>query len=162
MGNPRIRPLLFQKRALSSLHKGSFSGLGGLTPDQLSFQAVAEEFARNEFAPHADKWDEEKIFPKEALRKAAELGFAGIYVSEESGGTGLSRVDASIVFEALASACTSTTAYLTIHNMVCFMIDAFGNQEQKQKWLPNLINMQVTISFQKQTLPKMFSMFSVL
>ena len=97
--------------------------------------------------PFAKDWDNQKTFPYETLLKAAELGLGGVYVSEESGGTGLSRVDGSIVFEELAAGCTSTTAYLTIHNMCCWMIDKFGTIEQKEKFLPKLISMEHCSSY---------------
>lgn len=108
---------------------------------------MAREFSEKEFFPNAAKWDREKIFPIESLRKAAELGFGGVYVSEEFGGTGLSRLDASIIFEQLSMGCVSTTAYLTIHNMCCWMIDAFGTREQKEKYLPDLCSMQKFASY---------------
>lgn len=108
------------KRAFSSSVLG---GNFGLTEDQLEFKSLAESFAAEEFAPHAAAWDEKKIFPEEALRKAASLGFAGLFVKEDVGGTGLGRLDGTVIFEALAGGCTSTTAYLTIHNSMIFSGD---------------------------------------
>lgn len=118
-----------------------------LTNEQMEMQQVAREFAKNEMFPNAAEWDEKKIFPVETLRKAAELGFAGVYVSEEFGGTGLSRLDASIIFEQLSHGCTSTTAYITIHNMCAWMIDRFGTKEQREKYLPDLCTMQKFASY---------------
>ena len=93
-----------------------------LSEDQRAFQQTARDFAAGELAPHAAKWDAEAIFPTDVIAKAGELGFCGLYTPEEVGGLGLSRLDATIVFEELARGCTSTTAYLTIHNMVRWMI----------------------------------------
>ena len=109
-----------------------------LNEDQLAFQDAARKFAEKELAPYASEWDARKIFPKEAIVKAGELGFCGIYTSEAAGGLGLSRSDAVIIFEELAAACPSTTAYITIHNMVAWMIDAFGNNEIRTEWCPKL------------------------
>lgn len=119
----------------------------GLTEDQLQYLAVAEDLAENVFAPNAAKWDAEKIFPEDALRQTADLGFAGMFVKEDVGGSNLSRLDGSIIFEALASGCTSTTAYLTIHNMCCWMVDTFGSEEQRHKWLPDMISMDHFASY---------------
>ena len=102
-----------------------------LTEDQRAFQETARAFAAERLAPHAAAWDAERHFPAAELREAAALGFAGLYVAEEHGGTGLSRLDAALVFEELAAACPSTTAFLTIHNMVAWMIDRFGNDAQR-------------------------------
>ena len=88
------------------------------------------------------KWDQEQIFPIETLRKAAALGFGAVYTRPDHGGTGLSRLEASIVFEALAQGCVSTTAYITIHNMVTWMIDKFGNETQRSKWVPLMASME--------------------
>ncbi|KAK2193156.1 hypothetical protein NP493_14g02037 [Ridgeia piscesae] len=92
-------------------------------------------------------WDEQEIFPEEALQHAAKLGFAGIYCSEEYGGTGLKRIDASIIFEALAEGCVSTTAYLTIHNMCAWMVDEFGSETLREKWIPELVSMNKFASY---------------
>ena len=112
-----------------------------LTEDQRAFQAVAQDFAAQEMAPHAAEWDRDCTFPVECLRKAAALGFGGIYLKEDVGGSGLSRLDAAIIFEELAAGCTSTAAYISIHNMACWMIDAFGDDDQRRKWLPQLASM---------------------
>ena len=118
-----------------------------LNTEQAAFQAMARDFAANEFAPHAALWDRDKVFPVDALRKAAALGFGGIYVAEDVGGSGLARLDAALIFEALASACASTSAYLSIHNMANWMVDAFGNDAQRQKWLPGLSTMELLASY---------------
>ncbi|KAM6960544.1 isobutyryl-CoA dehydrogenase, mitochondrial [Aplochiton taeniatus] len=105
----------------------------GLTDEQKEFQKVAFDFATNEMAPHMTEWDEKEIFPVETMRKAAQLGFGGIYVNPDVGGSGLSRLDTSVIFEALSTGCVSTTAYISIHNMCTWMIDTFGNTEQREK-----------------------------
>lgn len=91
-------------------------------------QQTAYNFAKSEIDPFADNWDEKKHFPMDMFKKAAELGFGGIYTSEEYGGCGLGRLEASLIFEALATACAPSSAYISIHNMCCWMIDAFGNE----------------------------------
>ena len=112
-----------------------------LSEDQSAFQAAARDFAQGSLLPHAAEWDEHKIFPVEALREAAALGFAGIYVGEDVGGSGLTRLDAALIFEELAAADPSTAAYLSIHNMACWMIDRFGSGEQRGRFLPQLMTM---------------------
>ncbi len=109
--------------------------------EQRAIAELARDFAREELAPAADLWDRDHIFPVETLRKAAALGFAGIYVSEEVGGSGLGRLEAALVFEELARGCPSTAAYLSIHNMVAWMIDAHGDREQRRNFLPDLCSM---------------------
>ena len=118
-----------------------------LTQEQQSFKDVARQFAEQHFLPSAQQWDMQEIFPVEQMRQAAELGFAGMFVSPDYGGCSLSRLDAAIIFEALATGCVTTTAYLTIHNMVAGMIDKFGSDEQKQRWLPKLVTMQWLSSY---------------
>jgi alkylation response protein AidB-like acyl-CoA dehydrogenase len=118
-----------------------------LTEDQRAFAATARLFAREDMAPNARDWDEDEIFPVEALRKAAALGFGGIYVKEDVGGSGLSRLDATLIFEELAQGCTSTAAYISIHNMAAWMIDAYGGQAQRQKFLPKLCTMEHFASY---------------
>lgn len=118
-----------------------------LTEDQVAFQDAARSFAQNEMLPHAATWDAEHIFPEDALRKAAELGFAGIYVRDDVGGSGLTRLDAAVIFEELAAACPSTAAYISIHNMASWMIDRFGNDEQRHKFLPKLCSMEHFASY---------------
>jgi alkylation response protein AidB-like acyl-CoA dehydrogenase len=118
-----------------------------LSEEQRAFQDMARGFAEEQLAPHAAEWDEQCHFPVAALREAAKLGFAGIYISEEHGGAGLSRLDAAIVFEELAAGCTSTAAYISIHNMVAWMIDAFASAEQRARWLPDLMTMERFASY---------------
>ena len=112
-----------------------------LSEDQRAFQETARQFAQDEWLPHAPGWDEREEFPEEALRKAAALGFAGIYVGEKFGGSGLTRLDATIIFEELATACVSTSAYLSIHNMAAWMIDRFGSEATRARLLPDLMSM---------------------
>jgi alkylation response protein AidB-like acyl-CoA dehydrogenase len=118
-----------------------------LSDEQRAFQETARAFAREEWLPLAPGWDECQEFPVEALRRAAALGFAGIYVGEKFGGSGLGRIDAAIIFEELAAACVSTAAYLSIHNMASWMIDRFGNGDQRARFLPDLVNMQHLASY---------------
>jgi alkylation response protein AidB-like acyl-CoA dehydrogenase len=118
-----------------------------LSDEQRAFQDTAREFARDEWLPYAPGWDEREEFPEEALRKAAALGFAGIYVGDQFGGSGLSRLDATIIFEELATACVSTAAYLSIHNMAAWMIDRFGNEAQHARFLPKLMSMEHFASY---------------
>jgi len=118
-----------------------------LSEDQRAIQDAARAFAEAELAPRSAAWDEEKHFPVEVLRKAAELGFAGIYIGEDVGGSGLSRLDASIVFEALSYGDISTAAYLTIHNMASWMIDRFGADELRKRFLPRLTTMELIASY---------------
>ena len=118
-----------------------------LTEEQRAFQATARQFARDAMMPHARDWDEGEIFPVEALRQAAALGFGGIYVKEDVGGSALSRLDAALIFEELAQGCTSTAAYISIHNMAAWMIDAFGGAEQRKRFLPKLCNMEHFASY---------------
>src|SRR6187551_3041395 len=112
-----------------------------LTDDQLQIQEMARKFTADAITPHAAEWDEKHIFPRDTVKSAAELGFGAIYVSEESGGIGLGRPEAALIFEALAYGCPSTSAFISIHNMVCWMIDRFGSAEVKQKYLPSMITM---------------------
>jgi hypothetical protein len=118
-----------------------------LSDDQRAFRDAARSFAANEMAPHAAKWDEEKIFPEDALRQAAALGFAGITIRDDVGGAGLTRLDAAIVFEELAAGCTSTAAYISIHTMAAWMIDRFGDDAQRRRFLPPLMSMQHFASY---------------
>jgi alkylation response protein AidB-like acyl-CoA dehydrogenase len=118
-----------------------------LSDDQRAFQATARQFARDEMMPFARDWDEGEVFPVETLRKAAALGFGGIYVKDDVGGSGLSRLDATLIFEELAQGCTSTAAYISIHNMAAWMIDAFGNVAQRKRFLPKLCTMEHFASY---------------
>jgi alkylation response protein AidB-like acyl-CoA dehydrogenase len=118
-----------------------------LTEDQRAFQATARTFARDEMMPKAKDWDENEVFPIAELRKAAALGFGGIYVKDDVGGSALSRLDATIIFEELAQGCTSTAAYISIHNMAAWMIDAFGGEAQRRRFLPKLCSMEHFASY---------------
>jgi hypothetical protein len=118
-----------------------------LSEEQRAFAETARAFAREEWLPQAPGWDERGELPVAALRGAAELGFAGIYVGDEFGGSGLGRVDATIIFEELAAACVSTAAYLSIHNMAAWMIDRFGTHEQRARFLPKLTTMDHFASY---------------
>jgi alkylation response protein AidB-like acyl-CoA dehydrogenase len=118
-----------------------------LTEDQRAVENAARRFAREKLAPHAAEWDEKEIFPVETLREAAALGFAGIYVKSDVGGSEMSRLDAAIIFEVLSAGCTSTAAYISIHNMASWMIDRFGNDEQRKRLLPNLATMEKIASY---------------
>jgi alkylation response protein AidB-like acyl-CoA dehydrogenase len=118
-----------------------------LTDDQRAIEDAARAFAAAELAPHSARWDEEKHFPVDVLRKAAELGFAGLYVAEDVGGSALSRLDASIVFEQLSYGDVSTAAFISIHNMASWMIDRFGADELRRKYLPGLTSMELIASY---------------
>ena len=118
-----------------------------LTEEQRAIQDLARQFATTELAPHAGRWDEEEFFPVETLRKAAELGFAAIYTRAEHGGSGLGRLEAALIFEELAAGCVSTAAFLSIHNMVTWVIDRFGNDAQRRHYLPKLVRMEWLASY---------------
>jgi alkylation response protein AidB-like acyl-CoA dehydrogenase len=118
-----------------------------LTEEQRAFQATARAFARDAMMPHARAWDEGEVFPVDCMRAAAALGFGGIYVREDIGGSALSRLDAAIIFEELAQGCTSTAAYMSIHNMATWMIDAFGSDEVRARLLPKLCTMEHFASY---------------
>lgn len=118
-----------------------------LNQDQRAIQEMARGFATEALAPHAERWDEERVFPVDTLRRAAELGLAAIYVREDVGGSGMTRLDAALLFEELAAGCTSTAAYLSIHNMVGWMVDAFGDAGQRRRWLPDLCAMKRLASY---------------
>ena len=118
-----------------------------LSEEQIAFYDVAKDFALKKMAPNAEKWDEEKIFPVETLQELAALGLGGIYVNPELGGSGLSRLDASLIFEALSQGCTSTSAFLSIHNMANWMIDSFASSELKERFVPDLCSMSKIASY---------------
>jgi len=118
-----------------------------LTDEQLQIQEMARQFTADAITPHAAEWDEKHIFPRDTIRAAAELGFASIYVSEESGGIGLGRLEAALIMEAMAYGCPSTSAFISIHNMASWMIDTFGSQAIKDKYLPSLITMDRLASY---------------
>ncbi|KAK3850092.1 hypothetical protein Pcinc_043181 [Petrolisthes cinctipes] len=119
----------------------------GLTEEQLAIQELATDFAVKEMLPNMAEWDEKEYFPVATMRAAAALGFGAIYATEDFGGTGLNRLDASIIFEALSRGCTSTTAYISIHNMCAWMIDHFGNPSQREQWVPQLASMEKFASY---------------
>ncbi|WP_037392128.1 acyl-CoA dehydrogenase family protein, partial [Sinorhizobium fredii] len=104
-----------------------------LSEEQEAIRAMALDFARDELAPHAIDWDQQKHFPVETLRAAAALGMAGIYVRDDVGGTGLTRLDAAMIIEALATGCPAIASFVSIHNMCAGMIDRYGTQEQRQR-----------------------------
>ncbi|HCH1538679.1 acyl-CoA dehydrogenase family protein [Vibrio parahaemolyticus] len=110
-----------------------------LNEDQRAFADTAQQFSLERLAPMATEWDEKQIFPKDVLREAGELGFLSLYTPEEHGGLGLSRLDASIIFEQLAMGCTSTTAFMTIHNMVSWMVASFATEDVRAKYCPKLV-----------------------
>jgi alkylation response protein AidB-like acyl-CoA dehydrogenase len=114
---------------------------------QLALRAMAEDFAAARLAPFAVEWDRKKHFPVDVIRESAALGMAGMYVREDVGGSGLSRLDAVLVMEALAAGCPSIASYISIHNMVAGMIDKFGNQAQRQFFLPRLCRMDILSSY---------------
>ena len=113
-----------------------------LTEDQLAIQEMARRFTADAITPFAAEWDEKHIFPRDTIRAAAELGFGGIYVSEESGGIGLGRLEAALIMEAMAYGCPSTSAFISIHNMASWMIDRFGSKVVKDKYLPSMVPME--------------------
>ena len=120
---------------------------GRLSEDQRAFQDSARGFSQEQMAPFAAEWDAYSIFPEEALRAGAALGFAGVYVREKHGGSNLSRADAAVIFEELAAGCVSTAAYISIHNMASWMIDSFGAEIQRARWLPKLMTMEHFASY---------------
>ncbi len=118
-----------------------------LTDDQREIQELAQRFTADAITPHAAEWDERHIFPRDTIRAAAELGFAAIYVSEESGGIGLGRMESALIMEAMAYGCPSTSAFISIHNMAAWMIDAFGSAALKARFLPDLVTMDKLASY---------------
>ena len=120
---------------------------GELNEEQSSIFAMAADFAAQELAPHALEWDEQKHFPVDVLRKAAALGMGGIYIRDDVGGSGLTRMDAALIFEALSQGCPVIASFLSIHNMCAWVIDAYGSETQRQKWLPQLTPMELIASY---------------
>ena len=118
-----------------------------LTEEQSAIQDMARSFAMDEIAPNAAQWDRDGTIPKDLWPKLAALGFGGLYVSEESGGSGLSRLDATLVFEALSEACASVAAFLSIHNMCVAMIDKFGSDDLRARYLDRAISMETFFSY---------------
>ena len=111
----------------------------GLTDDQLAIQEMARRFTADSITPHAAEWDEKHVFPRDVVQAAAALGFGAIYLSEESGGIGLGRLEAALIMEAMAYGCPSTSAFISIHNMASWMIDRFGSAELKARYLPAMV-----------------------
>jgi len=118
-----------------------------LTDDQREIQEVARRFTASEITPHASHWDEHHIFPIDTIRAAARLGFGAIYVSEANGGSGLGRVEAALIMEAMAHGCPSTSAFISIHNMAAWMIDSFGSPALQARYLPGLVAMDTIASY---------------
>ncbi|MCP4184786.1 MAG: acyl-CoA dehydrogenase [Hyphomicrobiales bacterium] len=118
-----------------------------LNEEQRAVYNMARSFSDDNIAPHAIKWDETGHFPVDVIKQAAQLGMAGIYVKEDVGGSALSRLDATLIFEALAYGCPSIGSFISIHNMCSWMIDQFGNEQQRQKWLPKLTSMELICSY---------------
>ena len=117
------------------------------TEEQQAIQNMARQFAEERIAPHALEWDEERKLPVDVLREAAELGMGGIYVSEDAGGSGLDRIDAALIFEALAKGDPSISSFLSIHNMCAWMVDQFGDDTLRNKWAPKLCSMELIASY---------------
>ena len=115
--------------------------------DQLAIKEMAKNFAETELMPYASEWDQKEIFPLETLKRAADLGMAAIYVDDLYGGSGLTRLDAAIIFEELSRGCVSTAAYISIHNMVTWMIDKHGSDDLRKRFIPNLSTMQKMSSY---------------
>lgn len=118
-----------------------------LSVEQAAVRRMARDFAAAELAPHAVDWDQAKHFPVDTLRKAGALGFGSIYTRDDIGGSGLTRLDAALIFEALSTGCPTIAAYISIHNMCVWMIDRFGSEEQRQLWLPGLVSMERLTSY---------------
>ncbi len=118
-----------------------------LSDDQIAIREMAQGFAAETLAPDAVRWDEEKHFPIKEMREAAALGMGGVYIGEDVGGSGLSRLDAALIFEALAMGCPTISAYISIHNMAAWMIDRYGSEEQRQRFLPKLCTMEHLASY---------------
>ncbi|MDJ1158948.1 isobutyryl-CoA dehydrogenase [Chelatococcus sp. SYSU_G07232] len=118
-----------------------------LTEEQIAIRDMARGFADEKLAPEAVRWDEEKHFPVDVMREAAALGMGGVYVREDVGGSGLSRLDAALIFEALATGCPTISAYISIHNMATWMIDRYGSDEQRHRFVPKLATMEHLASY---------------
>ena len=118
-----------------------------LTSDQLAIQEMAQRFTADNITPHAGEWDQTSHFPIDVIKRTAELGFGAIYVSEESGGIGLGRLEAALIMEAMAYGCPTTSSFISIHNMASWMIDQFGGQHVKDKYLPDLVTMDKVASY---------------
>ena len=121
--------------------------LFALNEDQIAIRDMARAFAAEKLAPHAVEWDAKKHFPVAEMREAAELGMGGIYCGEEFGGSGLTRFDAALIFEALAQGCPTVSAFISIHNMATWMVDKYGTPEQRARWVPGLCRMDKLASY---------------
>ena len=117
------------------------------TEDQLAIQDMARKFTADMITPHAAKWDEEHHYPVDVWKAAGELGFGAIYVSEESGGTALGRIEAALIMEAMSYGCPATSAYISIHNMAAWMLDTFASDDIKQRYLPAMVSMEKIASY---------------
>lgn len=118
-----------------------------LTDDQRAIQEMARKFTADAITPHAAEWDEKAHFPRDVIKSAADLGFAAIYVSEESGGIGLGRLESALIMEAMAYGCPATSAFISIHNMASWMIDSFADSDLKSRYLPQLVTMEKMASY---------------
>jgi len=141
----------FDYQVKYSSHRRNFASfpdpIVGLNEEQIQLRETALRFAQEKLEPNASTWDQKEIFPADVLREAAQLGFGGIYIKEDVGGSNLGRLDAALIFEALSTACVSTTAYISIHNMCCGIIDSFGNDHQRKTYLPRLCSMELFASY---------------
>jgi alkylation response protein AidB-like acyl-CoA dehydrogenase len=126
---------------------GAIMSSFSLTEDQLAIREMAQSFAAEKLAPNAVAWDEQKHFPVDVMREAAALGMGGIYIRDDVGGSGLTRLDAALIFEALATGCPTVSAYISIHNMAAWMIDRFGSDEQRNRFIPMLCTMEHLASY---------------
>lgn len=118
-----------------------------LTEDHIAIRDMARDFAAEKLAPHAVEWDETKHFPVDVMREAAALGMGGVYVRDDVGGSALTRLDATLIFEALATGCPTVAAFISIHNMAAWMIDTYGSDDQRKRWLPKLTTMESIASY---------------
>src|SRR4030081_1739473 len=118
-----------------------------LKEDQIAVRDMARDFAAEKIAPHAVRWDDEKHFPVDVMREAATLGIGGVYIRDDVGGSALTRFDAALIFEALAQGCPTVSAFISIHNMASWMIDTYGNDTRRQRWLPKLCTMELLASY---------------
>ena len=118
-----------------------------LNDDQIAIRDMALAFAAENLAPHAVEWDERKHFPVDVMREGAALGMGGVYIAEDVGGSGLTRLDAALIFEALSTGCPTVAAYMSIHNMAAWMIDRYGSDEQRRRFLPKLCTMEHLASY---------------
>jgi alkylation response protein AidB-like acyl-CoA dehydrogenase len=119
----------------------------GLSEDQIEIYRLARSFADKELRPYANEWDEKEYFPLETYKKLGDLGFSGISIKEDVGGSGLSRLDNTLIMEALATGDISTAGFISIHNMCAGMIDRFGNEEQRHHWIPQMMNLGIMASY---------------